>query len=168
MKNYGFSVFWSEEGRCYVATCPDFVGVSAVGPTAADALREIQIALARLLKDKGAGETWPEATTHSNCSGQIRLRMPTSLHQKLSLAAQREGVSLNQYMIYLLSENISADHIRKTLDQHLDHIKGAMDSGSKAIESAILTWSVKVQSDPVEYLQDSYGESDGKVVVSIN
>jgi predicted HicB family RNase H-like nuclease len=36
-------------------------------------------------------------------SGRFVVRMPKSLHQHLSIKAQKEGVSLNQYVIYKLS-----------------------------------------------------------------
>jgi antitoxin HicB len=37
-------------------------------------------------------------------SGRILLRLPKSLHRKLAKAAKEEGVSLNTYIINLLSE----------------------------------------------------------------
>lgn len=40
-----------------------------------------------------------------NYSGQLRLRLPTSLHRSLAEKAQIEGVSLNTYLIYLISKN---------------------------------------------------------------
>lgn len=36
-------------------------------------------------------------------SGRLVLRIPRSLHKSLKEAAQAEGVSLNQYMLYKLS-----------------------------------------------------------------
>lgn len=36
-------------------------------------------------------------------SGKLVLRIPRSLHRELKEAAQAEGVSLNQYMLYKLS-----------------------------------------------------------------
>ena len=38
-------------------------------------------------------------------SGQFKLRIPKSLHRSLSQHAKREGVSMNQYCVYLLSKN---------------------------------------------------------------
>lgn len=37
------------------------------------------------------------------CSGKLVLRIPRSLHKALKEAAEAEGVSLNQYMLYKLS-----------------------------------------------------------------
>ena len=37
-------------------------------------------------------------------SGQFKLRIPKSLHRQLALQSRREGVSMNQYCVYLLSQ----------------------------------------------------------------
>lgn len=37
-------------------------------------------------------------------SGKLVIRIPRSLHKELKEAAKREGVSLNQYMLYKLSK----------------------------------------------------------------
>jgi hypothetical protein len=39
----------------------------------------------------------------SEYSGKFTIRMPKSLHRRLVLMAYLEGVSLNQYVLYLLS-----------------------------------------------------------------
>jgi predicted HicB family RNase H-like nuclease len=36
-------------------------------------------------------------------SGKFVVRLPKSLHARLSIEAEREGVSLNQYTVYKLS-----------------------------------------------------------------
>lgn len=38
-------------------------------------------------------------------SGQFKLRLPRSLHKALAEHSKREGVSMNQYCVYLLSRN---------------------------------------------------------------
>lgn len=41
----------------------------------------------------------------SDYSGQFKLRMPKSLHRDLAIHAKREGISMNQYCLYLLARN---------------------------------------------------------------
>lgn len=41
----------------------------------------------------------------SEYSGQFKIRIPKSLHRSLSLHAKEEGISMNQYCLYLLSKN---------------------------------------------------------------
>ena len=50
----------------------------------------------------------PLPVTENQFSGKCLLRMPSSLHRKLSESAEQEGVSLNQYLVYLLSEQNTA------------------------------------------------------------
>lgn len=38
-------------------------------------------------------------------SGRISIRIPKSLHKELSITAKQEAVTLNQYIVYLLSMN---------------------------------------------------------------
>lgn len=45
------------------------------------------------------------ATDLSDFSGQFKLRMPKSLHKSLSVHAKQEGISMNQYCVYLLTKN---------------------------------------------------------------
>ena len=52
----------------------------------------------------------PDLTEYS---GQFKLRMPKSLHRSLSVHAKEEGISMNQYCLYLLSKN-DATHNTKS------------------------------------------------------
>ena len=48
----------------------------------------------------------PEAEKElASYSGQFKLRIPRSLHYLLARHAKEEGISMNQYCIYLLSKN---------------------------------------------------------------
>lgn len=44
-------------------------------------------------------------TDLSAYSGQFKIRMPKSLHRDLADHAREEGISMNQYCVYLLSAN---------------------------------------------------------------
>ncbi len=45
MHRYSFNITWSEEDGEYVATCPAFPGLSALGKTEEEALTEGKVAL---------------------------------------------------------------------------------------------------------------------------
>jgi len=49
----------------------------------------------------------PEERTSVSYSGQFKLRIPKSLHQSLAEQAKSEGISMNQYCLYLLTKNNS-------------------------------------------------------------
>ena len=93
----------------YAARYPDLPGCITCSDT-------MEGALANILDAKRA---WLEAaiqdgiqiaepvidTDLSQYSGQFKLRMPRSLHRSLSIHAKQEGISMNQYCLYLLSKN---------------------------------------------------------------
>ena len=39
--------------------------------------------------------------------GRLTLRLPGTLHEQLTLLAEREGVSLNQYIVYALTRQVT-------------------------------------------------------------
>jgi antitoxin HicB len=52
-----------------------------------------------------AGDEIPLPSTDANYTGKLLLRMPKSLHRRLAEAAEQENVSLNQYIVFLLSSS---------------------------------------------------------------
>ena len=54
----------------------------------------------------------PYPDNAENYSGQFKLRLPKSLHKQLAENAKRDGISMNQYCVYLLAQN-NALHSRK-------------------------------------------------------
>lgn len=43
--------------------------------------------------------------------GKFTLRLPKTLHQELEVLAKREGISLNQYIIYALTQTVTAKKV---------------------------------------------------------
>ena len=79
----------SDEGG-FVASYPDLPGCITCGETEEEALKNAL----------DAKKAWLEAD-----SGQFKLRLPRSLHRALAEHSQREGISMNQYCVYLLAKN---------------------------------------------------------------
>lgn len=50
-------------------------------------------------------------------SGKFVIRLPESLHVGLSRSAESEGVSLNQYCVYLLSKHLSSQMLLDIFDK---------------------------------------------------
>ena len=101
---YRLEIVPDEAEGGYVASYPELRGCLTVGDTAesaaanaGDAKREW---LTAALED---GYEIPEP--QDEYSGQFKLRIPKSLHRDLALHAKREGISMNQYCLYLLARN---------------------------------------------------------------
>lgn len=84
----------------WVATVRELPGCLAQGETQADALANLREAMESWIEamlDLGRGIPPPAVESTSN--GRILLRIPASLHERLVWEANREGVSLNQYLL---------------------------------------------------------------------
>lgn len=102
--NYRMEIVADEEEGGFVASYPDLPGCLSCGETIESAVANIQDAKIAWLKaalEEGIEIKEPEHL--EDYSGQFKLRMPRSLHRSLAEHAKREGVSMNQYCVYLLS-----------------------------------------------------------------
>ena len=95
----------TDEGG-FVASYPELRGCLTSGETAEAALKNAQDCkrewLAAASED---GTPIPEPMTDEDYSGQFKLRIPKSLHKSLAEHSKAEGISMNQYCVYLLSKN---------------------------------------------------------------
>jgi antitoxin HicB len=107
---YPLEVFWSEEDEGYIAIVPDLPGCSAWGETEEQAVHEIQDAIkAWILAAQAGGRLIPAPSLDTSFSGKFLMRVPKRLHAELSRHAKVQGVSLNQYVLYLLSQKQAAE-----------------------------------------------------------
>jgi antitoxin HicB len=107
MMRYPIEVFWSEEDEGYIAVAPDLPGTSAWGKTEAGAIKELGTAVELWIKAaKKVGNPIPKPSDRSdvNYSGKFLMRVPKRLHAELARAAKSQGISLNQYVLYLLTK----------------------------------------------------------------
>ena len=100
-----------EEGG-YGARFPELPGCITCAETIEDAVTNAMDAkvawLQTALKDGVEIAEPVEIVDLSEYSGQFKLRIPKSLHRSLSVHAREEGISMNQYCLYLLSMNDTA------------------------------------------------------------
>ncbi len=92
----------------YVVSFPDLPGCLTVGETIEEAIKNAEDAKRAWLE--AAIEEQIEISIPENkekYSGQFKLRIPKSLHRILAEQSKREGISMNQYCVYLLSRNIA-------------------------------------------------------------
>ena len=104
--SYRMEIVEDKDEGGFVVCYPDLPGCITCGDTiekavanALDAKREwIEAALEEGIKIN-------EPDSLEDYSGQFKLRLPRSLHRLLAEHSKREGISMNQYCIYLLSRN---------------------------------------------------------------
>lgn len=91
----------------WVATIDALPGCNARGSTPDEAVEQVAGAVAVALEAaEREGKEIPEPKTTQSHSGRLLLRMPQSLHAELARAAERERVSLNQFITDALSGSL--------------------------------------------------------------
>ena len=97
------------EGHEWTAHAEELPGCQAHGDSAEEAIRGIEAAIEEWIEDALAkGREVPDPRTAASYSGRLMLRMPRSLHAELSGAAEREGVSLNQFIAGSLERGLAS------------------------------------------------------------
>jgi predicted RNase H-like HicB family nuclease len=87
----------------------EFPGCIAVGDTAAEALANLEDVAANWLEATIAkGQRVPDPLEDVEFSGKLVVRLPKSLHKKAAYLAQHEGVSLNQFIVSSVAEQVGA------------------------------------------------------------
>lgn len=121
---YPFVVVAHPDGD-YVISFPDLPGcmtqvesIADVGPMAED-VRTLWIETAY-----DHGITIPPPSYPEEYSGKFNLRLPRSLHRSLAEAAKQDSISLNQYVVSLLSRGDA----QARLEHRLDRLEGKLDA----------------------------------------
>jgi predicted RNase H-like HicB family nuclease len=159
-QRYPVSVFWSDEDEGFIAIAPDLPGSSAFGETQPEALAELEHAIEAWIDAAlAAGNPIPEPTrpvAETEPSGRLLVRMPKQLHGSLARAAKNEGISLNQYVIFLLTQG-------QTYKTAQDLVQASVGSQTAAIahQAAVLAHQSAVlaghQTDVVGRVRGVFG-----------
>ena len=104
---YRIEIVKEQEEGGYVLHCPELPGCITCGATVQEGLEMLEDAkkcwFTACLED---GDPIPEPARLEDYSGQFKLRLPKSLHKQLAQRSSEEGVSMNQYCVYLLSKGL--------------------------------------------------------------
>lgn len=95
----------TEEGG-YVGSYPELRGCITTGQTIAELAANAEDARREwLLTAMEEGIAIPKPAADMEYSGQFKLRIPKALHRSLAQHSKEQGVSMNQYCLYLLTKN---------------------------------------------------------------
>jgi len=100
-----------EDGGGWLVEFPDLKGCIGTGDNIPEATEDAMAAKEAWLEIAlDNGKKIPEPNTTSNFSGNFALRMSKSLHQWVVETSEKEGVSTNQFINYVLSEAKGKNH----------------------------------------------------------
>ncbi len=96
-----------EDGGGWLAEIPQLTGCMSDGDSPEEALVNLNGAKKVWIETcLELGKEIPEPVNPEDFSGQLRVRMPKSLHKALSEKVKDENVSLNQLIIYHLAKGV--------------------------------------------------------------
>jgi antitoxin HicB len=127
-----------EEG--YLATAPELPGCMTAGETPVEAMELLRDAMAAWFAsaiEHGDAIPKPAEASKESYSGRLLLRMPKTLHRDLAEGAEREGVSLNQYVVALLSAQIHLAARQNVFERAQDAKEVQMATITTALDQAI-------------------------------
>ena len=134
-RDYRISLQKDEEEGVYFASLDELPGCLADGATPSEAVENLAEAKKAWISSRlAAGLDIPTPKDIGDFSGRILVRMPKSLHRRLSSEAATEGVSLNQYIVSTLSEAYG-----RVADEFQDNILNTIQLGISGYLNNIAT-----------------------------
>jgi predicted RNase H-like HicB family nuclease len=103
--NYIIKPIEDESGSYFHASVLELDGCQSTGDTVEEAFANLHEAMEGWIETKlENGFTVPYPLDNvDKFSGKFVVRLPKTLHARLAMEAEKEGVSLNQYTLYKLS-----------------------------------------------------------------
>lgn len=120
-KPYSRVVIPDEESGTYTAQILEFPGCITEGETPQEAYERLEdVALSWIGAALDMGQDIPLPWSIYEYGGKVALRLPKSLHKQVSLAAERDGTSLNQFIVMAISEKVGASKFYTYLVEEFD------------------------------------------------
>jgi antitoxin HicB len=158
---YARQIIPDKESGTYTAKIEEFPGCVTQGDTEKEAYENLEaVAKSWILAALDLGQEIPPPNIEHEFSGKFALRLPKSLHRQASLAAEREGTSLNQFITYAVSEKVGAlnlyadivQRIMATLELQQRKFQTAVTEAFRHVEYAI---QKQADTSPTQIMIDS-------------
>lgn len=103
--NYIIQPIHDESGQYFYGRVMELDGCQSDGDSFEEAYQNLRDAMEGYIETKlSNGYDLPEPVQSNSFSGKFVIRIPKTLHYRLTVEAEKEGISLNQYALYKLSQ----------------------------------------------------------------
>lgn len=142
--NYKTVLEYEPSDKSWIAYCPELGRGTcyAIGENQQEALNFLEDTKKEILQyalDEGKKISEPKFGQEELPSGHFIVRLPKSLHKKLKDNAEKESVSLNQYVVSILSENVGKKVALASLDQVFGTIVKIFSENANIWKSSVFT-----------------------------
>jgi antitoxin HicB len=105
--------YQDEQGGYYVAGFLELPDLTMTGKTREEAIRELLIEAPEWFESNiKSGYKIPLPSQPSRYSGRINFRMPKHLHETVAALSEREGVSINQFLLSAVAKAAGMDEAK--------------------------------------------------------
>jgi predicted RNase H-like HicB family nuclease len=109
-----------DEGGGYSAEILEFPGCYAEGESADEAVQALERAAESWIQAAlDQGQDIPQPFVNQGYSGKVALRLPRSIHRKAVHFAERDGTSLNQFLVSAIAARVGAEECCRRLINQL-------------------------------------------------
>jgi predicted HicB family RNase H-like nuclease len=118
---YSRVVIPDEETGTFTGQILEFPGCISEGNTLQETYERLEeTALSWIEAALDLGHDIPEPICTSEYGGKVALRLPKSLHKEAVLAAERDGTSLNQFIMMAVAERVGTSKFYNQLAEKLE------------------------------------------------
>lgn len=154
----------------YSAEILEFPGCYSQGDTAQEALANIEEAAKNWIEATlEAGRSIPPPSTDYEYAGKVALRLPSSIHRQAVRMAERDGTSLNQWLVSAIAARVGAEELYGKIAQRCERaINVALQADnrfSKAV-AFMKQWHWLQGSSDTSIEQEDSSAGTGKVTYS--
>ena len=146
-----------EYGVKYVVEYVDFPGITGGGDTPEEAIKiatEGFNMFVDVLEEEGKSI---QTFTHINYTGRVTLRVPKTMHMRITEMAEREGVSLNTYILDAISQKLYSTNISGIVDNPKTKFR------NHGVKNTNLSWVTHVTSDKSSIVELKYSNFTKKL-----
>jgi predicted RNase H-like HicB family nuclease len=120
----------------YTAEILEFPGCVTEGDTPHEALENLEEAAEGWIEAAlSMGQDIPEPSDAQGYGGRVALRLPRSLHRRAMQLAERDGTSLNQFLVAAIAERVGAGTLYARMTQRLE--QRAMEAAAYSLHTSI-------------------------------
>ncbi|MDQ3747878.1 MAG: type II toxin-antitoxin system HicB family antitoxin [Acidobacteriota bacterium] len=117
---YGRLLIQDDDGT-FAAEIVEFSGCFSQGETADEAMKNLDEAARNWIEETiRLGKPIPAPIANYEFGGKFALRLPRSLHRKAALMAERDGVSLNTFLVDAIATRVGAHDFYNQLFERLE------------------------------------------------
>jgi len=128
-----------DEQGGYAAEILEFPGCFAEGETADEAMQALERAAESWIQAAlDQGQEIPSPFMNQGYAGKVALRLPRSLHRKATQFAERDGTSLNQFLVSAIAARVGAEEFYNRLaTQLLEKLEGPLSAAANRMTNIV-------------------------------